>query len=376
MQKPIILTEGKYSKNDLENLKSQAFKQKDIYKSQLTEIFEITNADLLTSPDYDQKLDEFISGKSSPDPQLRGNYVFYPWSGLLLHMVPEEELIALRTNRTRNLVNSDEQQKLREFTAGVAGLSFGNGIVLSLVYGGASDTIKVADRDIFETTNLNRVRVGLPSVEEPKVDVTSREIYEINPYAEVEVFNDGLTEDNIGDFIGGKNKLKIVFDVVDDLSMKVRLRLAAREAGIPVVMLTSLEDSVLVDVERFDLDPSAEIFHGLLGSVTDELLSKELSEPEKAKYAMRIVGPDVVSYRNLLSLSDIGTKLVSRPHLYGTVSIVCGLAAYILKRIALGEDMPSLRRHLKFNELLEIQPNKEDTPEARQEILSKLMQRN
>jgi hypothetical protein len=258
----------------------------------------------------------------------------------------------------------------------VAGLSFGNGIALSLVYGGASDTIKIADRDIFETTNLNRVKVGLPSVNEDKVGVTAHEIYEINPYAAVKTFNDGITEDNIDDFIGGDKPLNIVFDVVDDLSMKVRLRLAAKKAGIPVIMLTSLEDSVLVDVERFDLEPEAEIFHGLLGSVTDELLSKDLSEPEKARYAMRIVGPDVVSYRNLLSLADIGTKLVSRPHLYGTVSIVCGLASYLLKRIALNEDMPSLRKHVKFNEVLGVLPNKDDTPEAREEILSKLMRGN
>jgi hypothetical protein len=377
MEKPTILKEGEYSASDLEALKNKkVWKLKDIYKPQLTELFEITNAQLLTSPDYEQKLQEFIDERSGPQPELSGNYVYYPWSGLLLHMVGEEELIALRTNRTLNLVTRDEQKKLRQFTAGVAGLSFGNGIALSLVYGGASDTIKIADRDIFETTNLNRVKVGLPSVNEDKVGVTAHEIYEINPYAAVHAFNDGITEDNINDFIGGDRPLNIVFDVVDDLSMKVRLRLAAKKAGIPVIMLTSLEDSVLVDVERFDLEPDAEIFHGLLGSVTDELLSKDLSEPEKARYAMRIVGPDVVSYRNLLSLSDIGTKLVSRPHLYGTVSIVCGLASYLLKRIALDEDMPSLRKHVKFNELLGVLPNKDDTPEAREEILSKLMKGN
>ena len=377
MEKPIILEEGKYSASDLDALKSKKiWRLKDIYKPQLTEVFEITNPQVLTSPDYERKLKEFIDERCGSQPELSGNYVYYPWSGLLLHMVGEEELIVLRTNRTLNLVTREEQKKLRQFTAGVAGLSFGNGIALSLVYGGASDTIKIADRDIFETTNLNRVKVGLPSVNEAKVGVTTHEIYEINPYANVKEFNDGITEDNIDDFVGGDKPLNIVFDVVDDLSMKVRLRLAAKKAGIPVIMLTSLEDSVLVDVERFDLDPNAEIFHGLLGSVTDELLSKELSEPEKARYAMRIVGPDVVSYRNLLSLADIGTKLVSRPHLYGTVSIVCGLASYLLKRIALDEDMPSLRKHVKFNEVLGVLPNKDDTPEARNEILSKLMKGN
>jgi hypothetical protein len=288
-------------------------------------------------------------------------------------MVPEVDLHTLRTNRTKNLISEDEQHTMGEFTAGIAGLSFGNGIALSLVYNGASNSIKIADRDIFATSNLNRVRVGLPSVDQAKTEVTAHEIYEINPHAEVIVFNDGLTEENLDDFVNGSHNLNIIFDVVDDFSMKVRLRLAAKKAKIPVIMLTSLEDSILVDVERYDLDPEAEIFHGLLGDVTDELLTKDMSEQDKVKYAMAIVGPEHISFRNLSSLSDIGTKLVSRPHLYGTVSIVCGLAAYILKRIALGEDMPSLRKHLPFNEVLGILPAKDDTPEARAEIFAKLM---
>ncbi len=279
----------------------------------------------------------------------------------------------LRTNRTNNLITKDEQKRLGSFSAGVAGLSFGNGIALSLVYSGAANNIKVADTDIFETTNLNRVRVGLPSVGEPKTTITARDIYEINPYANVKVFEDGLTEQNLKGFFNDEPKLNVVFDVVDNFAMKVRIRLEAKKAGIPVIMLTSLEDSILVDVERFDIDPDMDIFHGLLGSVTDELLTKEMTEQDKARYAMAIVGPEHVSYRNLLSLSEVGKSLVSRPHLYGTVSIVCGLAAYITKRLALGEDMPSMRKHVQFHEVLEVMPNKDDTPEARQAILNKLM---
>jgi hypothetical protein len=372
--KPEILAEGQYTQGDLTSLKDRPiWKVHDIYTAQLEELFEILHPAVINTPEYSEKLSSFISERSKPSVDLRGDYIYYPWSGLLLHMVPEVDLHTLRTNRTKNLISEDEQHTMGEFTAGIAGLSFGIGIALSLVYNGASNSIKIADRDIFATSNLNRVRVGLPSVDQAKTEVTAHEIYEINPHAEVIVFNDGLTEENLDDFVNGSHNLNIIFDVVDDFSMKVRLRLAAKKAKIPVIMLTSLEDSILVDVERYDLDPEAEIFHGLLGDVTDELLTKDMSEQDKVKYAMAIVGPEHISFRNLSSLSDIGTKLVSRPHLYGTVSIVCGLAAYILKRIALGEDMPSLRKHLPFNEVLGILPAKDDTPEARAEIFAKLM---
>jgi len=374
METPTVLTEGKYSDFELNELKKKKiWKIKDIYEPQLKELFQILNPKLQGSPDFEDKLNKFLAERAAPNPELRGNYVFYPWVGLLLHTVSEEELTILRTNRTRNLVTKDEQKKLGLFTAGIAGLSFGNGIALALVYAGVSNTIKIADLDIFETTNLNRVRIGIPSINEPKTAVTAQEIYEINPYADIKVFSNGLNEENINSFINDNPKLNVIFDVVDDFSIKVKIRLAARTAKVPVVMLTSLEDSILVDVERFDLEPSAEIFHNLLGKTVDEMLSREMTEQDKVKYAMTIVGSEHVSFRNLLSLSEIGKSLVSRPHLYGTVSIVCGLATYIVKRIALDEDMPSMRTHIRFNEILRILPNKDDTPEARKEILSKLL---
>ena len=369
MEFPTILIEEKYSEVELNKLKKKRIWQiKDIYEPQLRELFQVLKPALLGTVAFEDKLNKFLAERLYPNPHLKGNYVFYPWSGLLLHTVSEKGLSILRTSRTRNLVTKDEQKKLGLFTAGVAGLSFGNGIALALAYGGISNTIKLADLDIIETSNLNRVRVGIPSINELKTTITAREIYEINPYADIKIFSDGLTEKNINSFINDTPKLNVIFDVVDDFSMKVRIRLAAKKAKVPVVMLTSLENSVLVDVERFDLSPTAEIFHGILGNTADEMLFKKMTEKDKVKYAMKIVGPEHVSYRNLLSLSEIGKSLVSRPHLYGTVSIVCGLASYIAKRIALGENIPSIRTLIKFNEILGLLPNKGDTLETRKKI--------
>lgn len=78
---------------------------------------------------------------------------------------------------------------------------------------------------------------------------------------------------------------------------------------------------------------------------------------------MAIVGPGTCPMKPFFPHVSIGSTLVSRPHLYSTVSIVCGLAAYILKRIALREDMPSMRKHVKFNDMLDVLPGKDDTLE-------------
>lgn len=377
MDKPIIFTEGSYDDKKIKKfMRDHAiWRFKDVYGSQLTELFQTAHPAIRGTDREQKELAKFFAKRSHPKPSVRGNYVYFPWSGVLLHMVDEADLTVLRTNRTRDLITVGEQGILQKFTAGVAGLSFGNGIALALAYSGIAHSMKLADKDIFETTNLNRVRVGLSSVGELKTDVTAREIYEINPYADLHIYPQGLHDKNITHFVGDKPKLKILFDVVDNFAMKVRIRLAARSAKIPVVMLTSLEDSVLVDVERYDVDKKPEIFHGMLGDKIRELLTKDMTERDKARYAMMIVGPEHVSYRNMKSLSHIGDTLVSRPHLYGTVSIVCGIAAYIAKRIALHEDMPSVRQLVRFHDVIGAAPNHDDTPEARSAMLSKLAHR-
>lgn len=58
--------------------------------------------------------------------------------------------------------------------------------------------------------------LALKAFGQPKTTVAQREIYEINPYAKVQQFTQGLTEANIEDFFVGDNRLNIVFDVVDD----------------------------------------------------------------------------------------------------------------------------------------------------------------
>ena len=371
---PTILLQGEYTVSDVEDIKKTCWKYSDILESQLRELFEVDNPNLIDDEEeFKNRFEQYRKKYVGEDDSVAGNYVYYPWSGLLMHVIDAESQNRLRTNRMNNLLTLEEQNVLSDFSCGVAGLSFGNGIALSLVYSGAAQRIKIADRDIFETTNLNRVRVGLPSVGQQKTSVTAEEIYEINPYANLDVYADGLTSSNIEAFMTDGGNLGAIFDVVDDFPTKVRIRLAAKKFGIPVIMLTSLEDSVLVDVERYDLDQEIDIFHGLLGNITDALLNQHMTEAEKAKYAMAIVGKDHVSYRNLLSLSNVGKTLVSRPHLFGTVSIVCGLATYITKRIALGEAMPSMRRFIEFHKVLGVDANRGDTLEAREAVFKEIM---
>lgn len=366
---PLYLYEGQYDAVNLEELKQNPlWRTIDIYELQLNELFEIDNPNLLHDPDFEKHKQIYVSQTQGEQPQLRGNWVYFPWSGTLMHMVDADTYDRLRTNRNQNLITADEQAKINKFRVGITGLSVGNSIAVGLAYSGIG-TFHLAEFDSLETVNLNRLRSGVHQIGQSKLDITTQQIYEINPYARIESWPKGLRETDLKGFLGLEQSLNVVFDEIDDFEMKIRLRIAAKKARVPVVMFTSLGDNVLVDVERYDLEPDLPLFNGLLGNVPEEILRTTIGEKEKIKYAMQIVGVDYVPTRALASLLEINRTLVGRPQLYSTIAVESGLAGYVTKRLALSWPLPSGRWYVPFDTLLNLPAIDED---SRQDILQKL----
>lgn len=362
--KPQILAPGSFSQAGINELKAgRTWKIVDIYDSQLKELAEIRH------PASQDKQQEFID--SAPKGDLAGAWVYYPWSGELLHCVGSDELFELRTNRNQNLINKDEQQKLANSSVAVAGMSVGSGVALAAVYSGISNYIKIADFDNLETANLNRLRESLLNIGIAKAELTARHIYELNPFADVRCFDKGINADNIDDFF---ENIAIVVDEIDDFKIKVRLRLKAKERRIPLLMFTSLGDNILIDIERYDLEPELAIFNGAIGDVPEEILTKgEVSAEDAKRYAVRTVGQEYVPTKAMASLPEIGKSLVGRPQLYSTIAVDGGLSAYIIKMILLGEPIKSGRYFVKFAELVGLEsPDLADSA-ARQEITRRLL---
>src|SRR5205085_12245098 len=87
------------------------------------------------------------------------------------------------------------------------------------------------------------------------------EILEIDPFINVKLFNEGLTEANLNDFFLDGGKIDMLVEVCDGLDIKITSRFKARELKIPVVMDTN--DRGMLDIERFDVEPDRPILHGL-----------------------------------------------------------------------------------------------------------------
>lgn len=339
MHYPVILKEDEYDKESLAffKKKQRTWKTVDIYLQQMHELFEISYPNKTTRQ---LTFEEYCRIKKCDE--LRGNWVYYPWSGILLHTLCSEDLFILRTNRNKNLITADEQKKLYDLTIAIIGLSVGNGIALTLTYSGISKTLKLADNDKLETANLNRVRASLKHVGLAKTEIAAQQIFEIDPFATPLLFEKGITDNNLEKLFGNP-KPKIIFDEMDDFQMKIKLRIKARQKKVPVIMLTTLGDRILIDIERYDLNNNIQLFNGIIGNTPEEILKSNIGEREKIRYAIELVGAKYIPVKALQSLFEINNTLVGRPQLASTTTIDGGLGALLVRRIVLGHEVPSGR---------------------------------
>ena len=276
-----------------------------------------------------------------PDP-----WVFYPWSGVLAHVLPKSQYRFLRTTRNRYKITAAEQELLFQKTVAVAGLSVGLSVVMTLALEGVS-RFRLADFDSLGLSNLNRLRAGLPDLGTNKAVLAARQLYELDPYLEIELFPSGVSAHNIGEFLAAP--LDVLIEECDDLGMKIRLREEARYRRIPVVMDTS--DRGLLDVERFDREPDRPLLHGMLGSLrADELAG--LTPAEKVPFGLRILDPARLSVALRASLPEVGQTIETWPQLASAVALGGGVTADAVRRILLGQFTESGRYYVDVSELV------------------------
>jgi molybdopterin/thiamine biosynthesis adenylyltransferase len=289
-----------------------------------------------------EAVDGVLGGR---EPARFGTWVFYPWSRRLVHVLPEPLHRELRLDRNRYAITADEQERLTGLCVAVAGLSVGRAVVSTMAHEGVGGELRLADFDVLDLSNLNRVAGGLADVGVSKVVLAAREVAELDPYIRVVAYPGGVDESTIAAFVAGAD---VVVDECDDLEMKVRLREHARAAGRPVVMATSHRG--MLDVERFDLEPDRPTFHGLLGDVTSAALG-ELTTKQKIPYVIRILDPASLTDRAAASMVEVSESVSTWPQLASDVALGGAMVANAVRRIALSELTASGRFHADLDEL-------------------------
>lgn len=267
-------------------------------------------------------------------------FVYYPWRRAVVKILGPRSFRRLRLDRNRNLITSDEQDRLGHLAVGVIGLSAGHVIAHTLALQGVCGEMRLADFDELELSNLNRVPGSLFDLGVNKTTVAARRIAELDPYLVVHTTQEGVTADNLDAFLDG---LDVVVEECDSLDLKVGIRQAARARRLPVLMATS--DRGLVDVERFDLEPDRPLFHGLLGDVDPDTLAG-LSANDKVPYVLRLIEASGLSARAAASLLEVGHAVATWPQVAGDVTLGAGPITEAVRRIGLGEPLSSGRTRL------------------------------
>lgn len=143
---------------------------------------------------------------------------------------------------SRNIgwVTAAEQARLRRCRVGIAGMGgVGGSHLLALVRLGIG-RFRIADYDRFDQANFNRqAGATMSSVGRPKAQVMAELARDINPELEIEIFEQGVTPDNLQSFLAGCDAY---VDGLDFFAFDMRLRTfdTCASLGVPAVTAAPL----------------------------------------------------------------------------------------------------------------------------------------
>ena len=189
-------TEDRNLLNQLKNSNAITFTYDEIER-QISELIRCRYPMGVGEIDHENIRNSILENKSLGD---YGVWVYYPWRKTLVHILDEKEFIEVRTNRNQLKITKEEHQKLATKRIGIIGLSVGQSIALTIAMERICGGLRLADFDSLDLSNMNRLRTGVFNLSIPKVVIAAREIAEIDPFLDVDIYPDGIQESNFAEF--------------------------------------------------------------------------------------------------------------------------------------------------------------------------------
>jgi tRNA A37 threonylcarbamoyladenosine dehydratase/nitroreductase len=290
------------------------------------------------------KIDEILGGTP---PGRFGTWVYFPWRRQLVHVLPKPLFRQLRLDRNLHKITRAEQHTLLGKSIACVGLSVGSAALTTLALEGIGGHYRIADFDALDLSNLNRLRSGVADLGTNKAVLAARAIFEIDPYLDVQLFPEGVRDQDLEQLFAPP--LDLLIEECDDLPMKVRLRERARAGGIPVVMETT--DRGMLDIERFDLEPSRPLFHGRVGNVDANSLRQAKSR-DRVPFVLGIIDEARISTRMAASLVEMEKTVYTWPQLASAVALGGALIGHAARNLLLGTHTFSGRFYVDLDECI------------------------
>jgi hypothetical protein len=276
-----------------------------------------------------------------------GNWVYLPWEAKVVHLLDADSYFEVITNRNRDKITLEEQKRLRAKRIGVLGLSVGGEAAVTLAQEHLCGRIVLADFDRLDLSNLNRLGAGFDDLGRNKAVIVARRIVKINPYLDITVFDEGVTNENLSAFLDG---LDLLIEECDGLTLKHVIRRHARERRLNVVF--AADERGFLSVEPYAHWPELRPFHG---RIKEPQPSRD-SFPSAAAFWKALTewlgGWDAISTRSRRSLEQIGTTLCGYPQLASEARFAAGQVGHVARRLLLGERLRPYCGHMDLDVLL------------------------
>jgi molybdopterin/thiamine biosynthesis adenylyltransferase len=152
---------------------------------------------------------------------------------------PDESYYKLRTERHEGWLTREEQAFIKSATIGIAGLGGMGGPMTPVFLRLGVGTLKLADNDVFDATNINRQFGATRSnIGQSKTFETAKALRAITDDSTLVLYPRGINDAEVDHFLDGCD---LVMDVLDFLAVEARILLLkkARERNIPVINANS-----------------------------------------------------------------------------------------------------------------------------------------
>lgn len=152
-------------------------------------------------------------------------------------------------SRTELIIGKDAIEKLNKSKVAVFGIGgVGSYVVEGLVRAGVGNFVLVDDDKVC-LTNLNRQIIATrKTIGQQKVEVARKRILEINPNANVEIFQEFFMPDS-PEIID--NSIDYIVDSVDTVTAKIELVVRAKKLDIPIISCMGTGNKL--DPTRFEV---------------------------------------------------------------------------------------------------------------------------
>ena len=227
-------------------------------------------------------------------------------------------MFTYETAFSRNIgwLTPDEQQSLRHKRVAIAGMGGVGGFHLLTLARLGVEKFNIADLDTFELANFNRqAGASMSTLDQPKVEVLAGMARDINPEADIKLFSQGVSEQNLSEFF---RDVDLYVDGLDFFAFGAREQVFkyCAENHIPAVTVAPL-------------GMSAALLNFLPGCMSFEDYFQVAGRPELEKAVRFLVGlaPALLHRHYLADKTRVDLKARKGPSTVMACQLCAGVAA-------------------------------------------------